>query len=167
MEQARPYRGKNGRPSVAELFCRLLQQAIHFALAQLSRLQACSALGIKNYQNTRKALTRSNNIRCYSIREAKHKDIVLADTAGRHHININLMDQLRKVWQVEQSWLIIFVMRQLLVMMQLSGAKAIHSVWPLAAAYWQSWCKIQKAVAAISISYTTGSQYFSWGRTDL
>jgi len=41
--------------------------------------------------------------------KAKHKDVVLADTAGRLHTNINLMDQLKKVCRVNNPNLIIFV----------------------------------------------------------
>ena len=40
---------------------------------------------------------------------AKHKDVVLADTAGRIHTNINLMNQLKKIERVIGADLVIFV----------------------------------------------------------
>jgi fused signal recognition particle receptor len=40
---------------------------------------------------------------------AKHKDVVLADTAGRIHTNINLMNQLKKIERVIDADLVIFV----------------------------------------------------------
>ena len=40
---------------------------------------------------------------------AKHKDVVLADTAGRIHTNVNLMNQLRKIERVIDADLVVFV----------------------------------------------------------
>jgi len=40
---------------------------------------------------------------------AQHRDVVLADTAGRLHTNINLMDQLGKICRVTPPDLVIFV----------------------------------------------------------
>jgi len=44
--------------------------------------------------------------------KAKHKDIVLADTAGRLHTNINLMDQLKKVCRVNNPNLLFLWMKR-------------------------------------------------------
>jgi len=43
--------------------------------------------------------------------QSKHKDIVLADTAGRMHTNVNLMDQLKKVCRVNNPDLVILLMK--------------------------------------------------------
>jgi fused signal recognition particle receptor len=40
---------------------------------------------------------------------AKHKDVVLADTAGRIHTNVNLMNQLKKIERVINADLVVFV----------------------------------------------------------
>jgi len=40
---------------------------------------------------------------------AHHKDVVLADTAGRLHTNVNLMDQMKKIVRVSKPDLLIFV----------------------------------------------------------
>src|SRR5690606_21726622 len=41
--------------------------------------------------------------------KAHHRDIVLADTAGRLHTNVNLMDQMKKIVRVVKPDLLIFV----------------------------------------------------------
>ncbi|UCF09232.1 MAG: signal recognition particle-docking protein FtsY [Thermoplasmata archaeon] len=41
--------------------------------------------------------------------KARHKDVVLIDTAGRMHSNINLMDEMKKIKRVAPPHLIIFV----------------------------------------------------------
>jgi fused signal recognition particle receptor len=41
--------------------------------------------------------------------KAHNKDVVLADTAGRLHTNINLMDQMKKIVRVTKPDLFIFV----------------------------------------------------------
>jgi fused signal recognition particle receptor len=40
---------------------------------------------------------------------ARHKDVVLADTAGRIHTNVNLMNQLKKIDRVIDADLVVFV----------------------------------------------------------
>jgi fused signal recognition particle receptor len=40
---------------------------------------------------------------------ARHKDVVLADTAGRIHTNVNLMNQLKKIERVIDADLVVFV----------------------------------------------------------
>jgi fused signal recognition particle receptor len=41
--------------------------------------------------------------------QAKHKDVVLADTAGRIHTNVNLMNQLKKIDRVIGADVVVFV----------------------------------------------------------
>jgi fused signal recognition particle receptor len=41
--------------------------------------------------------------------KARHKDVVLIDTAGRMHSNINLMDEMKKIKRVAPPHMIIFV----------------------------------------------------------
>lgn len=41
--------------------------------------------------------------------KARHKDVVLVDTAGRMHSNINLMDEMKKIKRVAPPHMIIFV----------------------------------------------------------
>ena len=41
--------------------------------------------------------------------KARHKDVVLIDTAGRMQTNVNLMDEMKKIKRISQPHLIIFV----------------------------------------------------------
>ncbi|UCE73717.1 MAG: signal recognition particle-docking protein FtsY [Methanomassiliicoccales archaeon] len=41
--------------------------------------------------------------------KARHKDVVLVDTAGRMHSNINLMDEMKKIKRIAPPHMIIFV----------------------------------------------------------
>ncbi|MDP3104415.1 MAG: signal recognition particle receptor subunit alpha, partial [Candidatus Methanoperedens sp.] len=67
------------------------------------------ALGIKLIKHQEGADPAAIIYDAIQFAKAKHKDVVLADTAGRLHTNINLMDQLKKVCRVNNPNLIIFV----------------------------------------------------------
>lgn len=88
--------------------------------------------------------------------KAKHKDIVLADTAGRMHTNINLMDQLKKVCRVNKPDLIIFVDEAVAGNDAVERAKLFNSAVPFHGSILTKQDADAKGGAAISISYTTG-----------
>src|SRR5659263_117276 len=88
--------------------------------------------------------------------KAKHKDIVLADTAGRMHININLMDQLKKICRVNNPDLIIFVDEAIAGNDAVERAKLFNSAVPFSGSILTKADADSKGGAAISISYTTG-----------
>ena len=88
--------------------------------------------------------------------KAKHKDIVLADTAGRMHTNINLMDQLKKVCRVNNPDLIIFVDEAVAGNDAVERAKLFNSAVPFNGSILTKQDADAKGGAAISISYTTG-----------
>ncbi|TAN36679.1 MAG: signal recognition particle-docking protein FtsY, partial [Candidatus Methanoperedens sp.] len=77
------------------------------AIEQIER--HAESLGIKLIKHQEGADPAAIVYDAIQFAKAKHKDIVLADTAGRMHTNINLMDQLRKVCRVNNPNLIIFV----------------------------------------------------------
>ncbi len=87
---------------------------------------------------------------------AKHKDIVLADTAGRMHTNINLMDQLKKVCRVNNPNLIIFVDEAVAGNDAVERARLFNSAVPFNGTILTKQDADAKGGAAISISYTTG-----------
>ncbi len=87
---------------------------------------------------------------------AKHKDIVLADTAGRMHTNINLMDQLKKVCRVNQPDLVIFVDEAIAGNDAVERARLFNSTVPFSGSILTKADADSKGGAAISISYTTG-----------
>jgi fused signal recognition particle receptor len=88
--------------------------------------------------------------------KAKHKDIVLADTAGRMHTNINLMDQLKKVCRVNKPTLIIFVDEAIAGNDAVERAKMFNDAVPFHGSVLTKADADSKGGAAISISYTTG-----------
>ncbi len=88
--------------------------------------------------------------------KAKHKDIVLADTAGRMHTNINLMDQLKKVCRVNQPDLVIFVDEAVAGNDAVERAKLFNSAVPFNGSILTKADADSKGGAAISIAYTTG-----------
>ncbi|VVB89679.1 Signal recognition particle receptor FtsY [uncultured archaeon] len=88
--------------------------------------------------------------------KAKHKDIVLADTAGRMHTNINLMDQLKKVCRVNNPNLIIFVDEAVAGNDAVERARLFNSAVPFNGTILTKQDADAKGGAAISIAYTTG-----------
>jgi fused signal recognition particle receptor len=88
--------------------------------------------------------------------KAKHKDIVLADTAGRLHTNINLMDQLRKVCRVNNPNLIIFVDEAIAGNDAVERARLFNGTVPFNGTILTKQDADAKGGAAISIAYTTG-----------
>lgn len=88
--------------------------------------------------------------------KAKHKDIVLADTAGRMHTNINLMDQLKKVCRVNNPDLVIFVDEAVAGNDALERARLFNSAVTFNGSILTKQDADAKGGAAISISYTTG-----------
>ena len=88
--------------------------------------------------------------------KAKHKDIVLADTAGRLHTNVNLMDQLKKICRVNKPELVIFVDEAVAGNDAVERAKLFNSAVPFNGSILTKQDADAKGGAAISISYTTG-----------
>lgn len=88
--------------------------------------------------------------------KARHKDIVLADTAGRMHTNINLMDQLKKIYRVNQPDLVIFVDEAVAGNDAVERAKLFNGAVPFNGSILTKQDADAKGGAAISIAYTTG-----------
>ena len=88
--------------------------------------------------------------------KAKHKDVVLADTAGRLHTNINLMDQLKKVCRVNNPNLIIFVDEAIAGNDAVERARLFNEAVPFNGTILTKQDADAKGGAAISIAYTTG-----------
>jgi len=66
-------------------------------------------LGIKVIQHEKLSDPAAVIFDAVKYAEARHIDVVLADTAGRFHTNVNLMDQLKKIQRVTNPDLVIFV----------------------------------------------------------
>jgi fused signal recognition particle receptor len=88
-------------------------------------------------------------------RSAK-KDVVLADTAGRLHTNVNLMEQLKKISRVIKPDLVIFVDEAIAGNDAVERAKLFNDAVPLSGSILTKADADAKGGAAISIAHITG-----------
>ncbi len=87
---------------------------------------------------------------------ARHKDIVLADTAGRIHTNVNLMNQLKKIDRVIKADMVIFVDEAIAGNDAVERAVEFNSAMPFSGSILTKVDADAKGGAAISIAYTIG-----------
>ncbi|MDD1721602.1 MAG: signal recognition particle-docking protein FtsY [Euryarchaeota archaeon] len=87
---------------------------------------------------------------------AKHKDVVLADTAGRIHTNVNLMNQLKKIERVINADLVIFVDEALAGNDAVERALQFNTAMPIDGSILTKVDADSKGGAAISIARATG-----------
>lgn len=83
-------------------------------------------------------------------------DVVLSDTAGRMHTNINLMEQLKKVCRVAPPDLIIFVDEAVAGNDAVERAAQFNDAVPISGSILTKTDADSKGGAAISIAYITG-----------
>ena len=124
------------------------------AIEQIDR--HAEALGIKIIKHQEGADPAAIIYDAIQYAKAKHKDIVLADTAGRMHTNVNLMDQLKKVCRVNNPDLVIFVDEAVAGNDAVERAKLFNSAVPFTGSILTKTDADAKGGAAISIAYTTG-----------
>jgi fused signal recognition particle receptor len=87
--------------------------------------------------------------------KAKHIDVVLTDTAGRMHTNINLMDELKKICRVAQPDFIIFVDEATAGNDAVERAAIFNTAIPFTGSILSKIDADAKGGAAISIAHTT------------
>lgn len=87
---------------------------------------------------------------------AHNKDVVLADTAGRLHTNINLMDQMRKIVRVTEPDLMIFVDEAIAGNDAIERARLFNEAVPISGTILTKTDADAKGGSAISISQVTG-----------
>ncbi len=87
---------------------------------------------------------------------AQHRDVVLADTAGRMHTNVNLMDQLRKICRVTPPDLVIFVDEAVAGNDAVERAREFNTAVPIGGNVLTKVDMDTKGGAAISIAHITG-----------
>ena len=88
--------------------------------------------------------------------KAHNKDVVLADTAGRLHTNINLMDQMRKIVRVTKPDLLIFVDEAIAGNDAVERARLFNESVPIDGTILTKTDADAKGGSAISIAYITG-----------
>jgi fused signal recognition particle receptor len=95
--------------------------------------------------------------------KARHKDVVLIDTAGRMQTNANLMDQMKKIKRVAEPHLVVFVGDALAGNDAVEQARKFHEAVGFDAAIL---CKIDadaKGGAALSIAHSVGKPILFMG----
>lgn len=88
--------------------------------------------------------------------KARQKDIVLSDTAGRMHTNINLMDQLKKICRVTDPGLVIFVDEATAGNDAVERAKQFNDAVGISGSILTKVDVDAKGGAALSIAFITG-----------
>ncbi|WP_406657723.1 signal recognition particle-docking protein FtsY [Methanolobus sp. ZRKC2] len=88
--------------------------------------------------------------------KANNVDVVLSDTAGRMHTNINLMEQLKKVCRVSSPDLLIFVDEAVAGNDAVERASQFNDAVPIDGSILTKTDADAKGGAAISIAYITG-----------
>ncbi len=88
--------------------------------------------------------------------KAHNKDVVLGDTAGRLHTNINLMDQMRKIVRVTKPDLLIFVDEAIAGNDAVERARLFNESVPIGGSILTKTDADAKGGSAISIAYITG-----------
>jgi len=87
---------------------------------------------------------------------AHNKDVVLADTAGRLHTNVNLMDQMKKIARVAKPDLLIFVDEAIAGNDAVERARLFNESVPIGGSILTKTDADAKGGSAISIAYVTG-----------
>ncbi|HPW74278.1 MAG TPA: signal recognition particle-docking protein FtsY [Methanothrix sp.] len=87
---------------------------------------------------------------------AHNKDVVLADTAGRLHTNINLMDQMKKIVRVTNPDLLIFVDEAIAGNDAVERARLFNESVPIGGSILTKTDADAKGGSAISIAHVTG-----------
>ncbi|MRG76354.1 MAG: signal recognition particle-docking protein FtsY [ANME-2 cluster archaeon] len=95
--------------------------------------------------------------------KARKIDVVLADTAGRMHTNINLMDQLKKICRVSPPDLVIFVDEAIAGNDAVERAQLFNQTVPISGSILTKSDADSKGGAAISIAHTTGKPILFFG----
>lgn len=88
--------------------------------------------------------------------KAKHKDVVLLDTAGRMQTNINLMDEMAKIKRVAQPDLILFVGDALAGNDAVEQAKRFNEIVGIDGVILTKVDTDAKGGSALSVAYTIG-----------
>lgn len=88
--------------------------------------------------------------------KAKHKDVVLLDTAGRMQTNINLMDEMAKIKRIAQPDLILFVGDALAGNDAVEQAKRFNEIVGIDGVILTKVDTDAKGGSALSVAYTIG-----------
>lgn len=112
-------------------------------------------LGIKMIKHQEGADPASVAYDAVEYAKARHIDVVLTDTAGRMHTNINLMDQLKKICRVTPPDLVLFVDEAIAGNDAVERARLFNEAVPFDGSILTKIDADAKGGAAISIAHAT------------
>jgi fused signal recognition particle receptor len=95
--------------------------------------------------------------------ESKGIDVVLIDTAGRQHSNVNLMDELKKIERVAKPDFKVFVGESITGNDIIEQVKQFNSVVSIDGIILSKLDVDERGGAAISVSYVTGKPVIYFG----
>lgn len=110
--------GTGKTTAIAKIVFRLQKQHLSCVIAAADTFRAgaieqlerhSEKLGVKLIKHQAKADPAAVAYDAIEHAKARHKDVVLIDTAGRMHSNINLMDEMKKIKRVAPPHMVIFV----------------------------------------------------------
>ena len=128
-----------------------------FRAAALHQLEEhCNNLGIKLIKHDYGSDAAAVAFDAIKHAESKNLDVVLIDTAGRSHSNVNLMDELKKIERVSKPHLTVFVGDSLTGNDVVEQARAFNESVGIDAIILSKVDVDEKGGAAISVSHITG-----------
>lgn len=95
--------------------------------------------------------------------QAKNIDVVLIDTAGRQHSNVNLMDEMKKIIRVAKPDINIFIGESITGNDCIEQAKKFNEAVGIDAIILSKLDVDEKGGAAVSVSYITGKPIIYFG----
>lgn len=96
--------------------------------------------------------------------KAENKDVVIADTAGRSHSDMNLMDELKKIERVNKPDLTLLVVDSLTGNDAISQAEKFNEAIEIDGIILSKTDVAEKAGAALSVGYITGKPILFLGK---
>jgi fused signal recognition particle receptor len=157
--------GTGKTTTIAKLAERLKEQKYNVVIAAGDTFRAgaieqlekhADRLGIKMVKHQQGADPAAVIYDAVQFAKNNKKDVVLADTAGRLHTNVNLMEQLKKISRVVKPDLVIFVDEAIAGNDAVERAKLFNDAVPVSGTILTKADADAKGGAAISIAHITG-----------
>lgn len=128
-----------------------------FRAAAIDQLQLhADKLGIKLIKHDYGSDAAAVAFDAISHAKSKSRDVVLIDTAGRMHSNVNLMDEMKKIIRVAKPDIILFIGESITGNDCVEQAKSFNEAVGIDGIILSKADVDEKGGAAISISYVTG-----------
>jgi len=155
----------SGKTTTIAKICKLLQKnklkcviaaADTFRAASIEQLQIhADKLGVRMIKHDYGSDSAAVAYDAIKYAQAKKQDVVLIDTAGRLHSNVNLMDEVKKLVRIAKPDLTLFVGESITGNDCVEQAKKFNEIVGIDGIILAKSDVDEKGVAAISVSYVT------------